>query len=205
MGSLLDGSMSFSFSSSSHPDPLLVGAQALKVPTGTLISSVKRLLGRRLADLDAHWVESLPYEVLEDEQGELQLVIEPYNCCLADTTTSSEEEEEQGDKKKLLITPVQVLAILLNGMREAAQVYLKKYAQKKQIVVPGGPSSSPPGTARPSQEAATATYSSPFFETADCVGRNGRAIGRPKWNDPYVSGIHGSRHGLWIGIARNLR
>lgn len=108
----------------------LVGAHALREPAGTLISSVKRLLGRKLADLDTHWVESsLPYDVIEDDQGELKLVVETY----------VEDNEESTMFREL--TPVQVLGILLKGMRDAAETYLKKYAVKKHLEVPGGASS----------------------------------------------------------------
>ncbi len=99
----------------------LVGAQALAIPTGTLVSSVKRLLGRRLADLDPHWVDaSLPYELTQDDQGELQIVIE--------TSDTSET---------ILMTPVQVLGSIMKGMRDSAQLYLKKYAIRKHLDVPG--------------------------------------------------------------------
>ena len=103
----------------SHSE-LLVGAQALETTAGTLLSSVKRLLGRKLADLDAHWASSMPYTIHEDERGELQIWFQ---------TSKS--------KEKLKMTPVQVLGVLLYRMREEAQNYLNKYAARKRLDVPG--------------------------------------------------------------------
>ena len=44
---------------------------------GTLVSSIKRLFGRRYQDLDSHLLESLPFHVEEDEneKGAMQLVV----------------------------------------------------------------------------------------------------------------------------------
>lgn len=99
----------------------LVGSQALAVPTGTLVSSVKRLLGRSLAELDPQWVKSaLPYELTQDDHGELQIVIKTIDT-----------------HQTVRMTPVQVLSIILEGMRDSAQRYLKKFATRKHLDVPG--------------------------------------------------------------------
>lgn len=107
---------------------------------GTLISSVKRLLGRFLADIKHEQAQSsssstrIPYysyevteEDVDDEDGgggggELVLVVETTN----------------GDT--IHVTPQQVLGMLLRGIREGAERYLQsKQAIQKHLVVPGGP------------------------------------------------------------------
>lgn len=115
-----------------------VGAEALKhlneTTSGTLVRSVKRLLGRKLQDLDPEWIESLPYELTEDDEtGELLLKVTPYMI-----RNDGAEDTSNNRPDDLFVTPVQVVAILLRGMREAAQLYLDKYAVKKHLEVPGG-------------------------------------------------------------------
>ena len=102
--------------------PPRIGAQAVTSDdrnNGTLISSVKRLLGRKRAELDPHSESMLCCEITADEKGEILLMVE---------TTSG---------TTIQVTPVQVLGMLLRGMREAAETYLQKYAIKKDLDVPG--------------------------------------------------------------------
>jgi heat shock protein 1/8 len=105
-------------SSSSRP---LVGAEALNDASsaGLIISSVKRLLGRNLADLDSHWRKSLPFEVDQDEDHNLVLLV----------------TNENGQTMRA--TPVEILSMILKAMREASQQYLDKYARKKHLDIPG--------------------------------------------------------------------
>lgn len=101
----------------SHPDPPLVGAQALKEEaTGTLIPSIKRLLGTRYTELDRHLISSMPFEAKEGKDGDVCIAVEPNG----NTTT-----------------PLEVMSIILQAIREAAQRYLDKYQQKKHLQVPG--------------------------------------------------------------------
>lgn len=109
--------------------PPLVGAQAMKISydTGSLISSVKRLLGRTLAELhQGEYRLSSPFPVVENEKGELLL----------------EVQDTRGHT--VHITPVQVLGVLLRELRLGAEKYLTKYALRKNLDVPmtGGPASS---------------------------------------------------------------
>ena len=102
--------------------PPRIGAQAVTSDDrndGTLISSVKRLLGRKRAELDPHSESMLCCEITADEKGEILLMVE---------TTSG---------TTIQVTPVQVLGMLLRGMREAAETYLQRYAIKKDLDVPG--------------------------------------------------------------------
>ena len=99
----------------------LVGAAALNESTGTLASSTKRLLGRRLSELDPKWIASLPYPVVEDEKGELKLELRSF---------------DSGDEARF-VSPVEALAAILKGIRIGAQEYLDRYALRKQLEVPG--------------------------------------------------------------------
>jgi molecular chaperone DnaK (HSP70) len=119
----------------------LVGAQALQkeeqdeqtantatanTTTTTLIQSVKRLLGKKWKELDPDFVESLPLELVpEDDNGDgdafsIRVVI---------------------DNREVLVTPVECAALLLRSIRIAADAYLVKFAKKKYLDIPGGTTS----------------------------------------------------------------
>mmetsp|Transcript_299 Transcript_299/g.727 ORF Transcript_299/g.727 Transcript_299/m.727 type:complete len:703 (+) Transcript_299:36-2144(+) len=122
---------------SSNDDPL-IGFPALPVSLdgvskknrGSLLRSVKRLLGKRLEDLDVSWVESLDYDVQNpsennrrngvDDNGSLRLVVR---------TDSLAHDIE--------VTPEQVLAIELKAIRKTCQAYLDRYRCSKNLRVPG--------------------------------------------------------------------
>ena len=93
----------------------------------SVLRSVKRLLGKRLEDLDPAWIESLDYgvqsqsEERRDLENDLQLLVR----------TDSKTETVN-------MTPQEVLAIELKAIREACQTYLDKYRIKKNLKVPGG-------------------------------------------------------------------
>lgn len=99
-----------------------VGASALKIPSGTLLTSVKRLLGKKLLDLNGEFIASLPFEVVEDNEGELLLAFQ-----VADTN------------EVIKLSPVQLLGMVLGRIRQSAQIYIEKYGESKSLEVPGGP------------------------------------------------------------------
>ncbi len=109
----------------------LVGFPALRASLessttkSSLVRSVKRLLGKRFEDLDEAWVETLDFDVQDDEEDEedesLQLILR--------TNTTNQT---------VVVTPQQVLAIELKAIREACQVYLNRYRISKNLRVPGG-------------------------------------------------------------------
>lgn len=122
-------------------DPL-VGFPALITSTQTnndeknttsLLRSVKRLLGKRLEDLDPVWIETLDFDVQnpsginregsDDEEESLRLVVR--------TNSISNNEN-------ITITPQKVLAIELKAIRKACQAYLDRYRLSKNLRVPGG-------------------------------------------------------------------
>lgn len=93
---------------------------------GTLVSSIKRLFGKRYQDLDSRLLDSLPFHVEEDanEKGAMQLVVP--------VTTS--------DNNSVLVVktdPVEIASILLREIRQASQQYLDKYQKRKHLQVPG--------------------------------------------------------------------
>lgn len=103
----------------------LVGKQALSSKdSGMLISSIKRLFGKRFGDLDPQLLESLPFHVESDDEESLQLVIptvDPSNDCVVVVKT----------------TPLEIASAILRAIKDAAQQYVDKYAVKKQLSFPG--------------------------------------------------------------------
>eukprot|EP00934_Nitzschia_sp_Nitz4_P001882 Nitzschia sp. Nitz4//scaffold99_size76975//59186//61216//NITZ4_005582-RA/size76975-processed-gene-0.52-mRNA-1//-1//CDS//3329560868//1882//frame0 len=107
-----------------NPPATFVGEAARKNRTGTLLSSVKRLLGRKRSDLDPIWLASLPYKVVEDPNagnGELLISFSPI-----------------GSDQVMLQNPVEIIGSVLESIRESAQSYLDKYGERKNMEVPGG-------------------------------------------------------------------
>jgi L1 cell adhesion molecule like protein len=113
----------------------VVGAEAVKLAetakdeesTGynALISSIKRLFGKRYEELDSTLLESLPFHIEEGENESIRLVIpviaaDPSNTVLIVETN-----------------PLEIASILLKAIREATQQYLDKYQRKKNLQIPG--------------------------------------------------------------------
>jgi molecular chaperone DnaK (HSP70) len=102
-----------------------VGARA-RPPN--IVSSAKRLLGRRKTKSDdkddKKFLASLPFQV-----------IEPNN---------DHDDDDDDDDLQIRLpngqvtTPDEVISILLNAIRLAAQKYLDKFQKKKSLRVPGG-------------------------------------------------------------------
>jgi len=88
-----------------------------------VIKSMKRVLGvcytNKLKDLDPELRESLPFELEETKDGEWVVPI------------------KWGKEQVLYLQPVHVAAVLLQAIREAAKVYLKRAIPKKKLSVPG--------------------------------------------------------------------
>jgi molecular chaperone DnaK (HSP70) len=111
-----------------NADAYHVGAQALQqdqddaTATTTLIQSVKRLLGKKWKELDPEFVESLPLELVpdEDDSGDFQIRVIVGN-----------------NNQQMLVTPVECAAMLLQSIRLAADVYLHKFTKKKYLDIPG--------------------------------------------------------------------
>ena len=109
----------------------------------TWIQSVKRILGKRLEELDADLVHSLPFDIVQERGGELKLKVvmdgriehndddDDAAADAADSTTSPTTTTT------LLITPVQVMAILLYAIRCQGNRYLQTFATKKHLQIPG--------------------------------------------------------------------
>jgi molecular chaperone DnaK (HSP70) len=129
-----ENSNSSGYRSKSHG--FLVGEQAILQQdesitpetrnTGMLISSIKRLFGKRFGDLDPQLLESLPFHVESDENDEesLQLVIptvDPSNDCVVVVKT----------------TPLEIVSAILKAIKDAAQQYIDKYKIKKHFLFPG--------------------------------------------------------------------
>jgi molecular chaperone DnaK (HSP70) len=102
--------------------------------TPTVIQSVKRVLGKRLDELDSDFVASLPFELLQhqpqhkengggdDKDKEVLQVV---------ATTF--------EGRQVLLSPVQIVAILLQQIRLQAETYLRRFSKKKHFQVPGQP------------------------------------------------------------------
>jgi len=97
---------------------------------GMLISSVKRLFGKRYSELDPNLLESLPFHLEADENDEdsLQLVI-PIN--------SSGDEDDDDCVLVVKTTPLEIAASILSAIKEAAQDYINKNQRKKHLEIPG--------------------------------------------------------------------
>ncbi|KAL3940235.1 MAG: hypothetical protein SGBAC_005195, partial [Bacillariaceae sp.] len=111
-----------------------VGAKAIQetkdvtADAGMLISSVKRLFGKRFSELDPALLESLPFHVeADDKDGEsLQLVI-----------PISDGNDEDDCVLVVKTTPVEIAASILRTIKEAAEDYLAKNQTKKHLEIPG--------------------------------------------------------------------
>lgn len=111
-----------------------VGAKAVlesretTADAGMLISSVKRLFGKRYSDLDPALLESLPFHVEADENDEesLQLVI-----------PISDGNDKDDCVLVVKTTPVEIAASVLKAIKEAAQEYIDKNRTKKHLEIPG--------------------------------------------------------------------
>lgn len=111
-----------------------VGAKAVSesmevtADAGMLISSVKRLFGKRYSDLDPALLESLPFHVEADENDEesLQLVI-----------PISDGNDKDDCVLVVKTTPVEIAASILKAIKEAAQEYVDKNKTKKHLDIPG--------------------------------------------------------------------
>eukprot|EP00526_Cylindrotheca_closterium_P004939 CAMPEP_0113631500 /NCGR_PEP_ID=MMETSP0017_2-20120614/16370_1 /TAXON_ID=2856 /ORGANISM="Cylindrotheca closterium" /LENGTH=635 /DNA_ID=CAMNT_0000542013 /DNA_START=52 /DNA_END=1959 /DNA_ORIENTATION=- /assembly_acc=CAM_ASM_000147 len=115
--------------------PNSVGAKAVQennkeatADAGMLISSVKRLFGKRYSELDPALLESLPFHVEADENDEdsLQLVI-----------PISDGHDEDDCVLVVKTTPVEIAASILKAIKEAAQEYVDKNKTKKHLEIPG--------------------------------------------------------------------
>ncbi|CAJ1965399.1 unnamed protein product [Cylindrotheca closterium] len=114
--------------------PYSVGAKAVQEhkdatgDAGMLISSVKRLFGKRYSDLDPALLESLPFHVEADENDKesLQLVI-----------PISDGNDKDDCVLVVKTTPVEIAASILKAIKEAAQEYLDKNKTKKHLDIPG--------------------------------------------------------------------
>eukprot|EP00980_Cylindrotheca_fusiformis_P020920 scaffold7942_cov111-Cylindrotheca_fusiformis.AAC.5 len=118
-----------------HDREFLVGEQALSqqedTTGGMLISSIKRLFGKRFRELDPQLLESLPFHVEEGEsknkndEESLQLVIPSLDAnddCVVVIKT----------------TPLEIAAEILKAIRVATQQYVDKYQVKKNFAFAGG-------------------------------------------------------------------
>jgi hypothetical protein len=140
--------------------PVIVGAPALifphqDLPKGSLLQSVKRLLGKRYKTLDPHWIKTLDYDVISTKHygnNDADHTKDNHHLLDDNNNTTNEEDNENDEEEDILLvartsregtivtTPQEVLAIELNALRKASQIYLDRYQRKKNLQVPGGTS-----------------------------------------------------------------
>jgi molecular chaperone DnaK (HSP70) len=91
--------------------------------SAALITSAKRLLG--LSQVTPELKDALSMKIVEpsdNDREEIAILVRPLGY----------------DKEKFVhITPTQATSILLQAIRQSAQIYLQKYAHKKKLCIPG--------------------------------------------------------------------
>ena len=94
--------------------------------SATILSSTKRLLGKKIDDLDQDFISSLSFEVKSssEREDEILIPVRPYH----DGNYLGPELE---------LSPIQVAALLLQSVKEAAHLYLDKNIRKKNLQIPG--------------------------------------------------------------------
>jgi len=93
-----------------------------------MITSVKRIFGMKPSQLreNKELVKSIPFEIVynKDENGVEQVCL---NICPLNNDS----------KQHTLVTPLQVTAIMLRSLQEAAQHYIDTEGRKKRLGIPG--------------------------------------------------------------------
>ena len=132
--------------------------------TATLVRSVKRILGKRFDELSPDLVRSLPLELIqgadeacddfvrvpgEEDQNfdssdddDLNKYVRVRVVTYRDQSSETLNASDDGDDTKsssLSVSPVQILAVILQSIRLAANEYLKQPSvRRKRMEVPGG-------------------------------------------------------------------
>ena len=84
------------------------------------VTSVKRLVGATALQDDTDFLESLPFDIFEEDDESPSLSVIPLDC-----------------SKAIQVTPQEILTTILTSIRLAADQYLAKYTRKKNLQVPG--------------------------------------------------------------------
>jgi molecular chaperone DnaK (HSP70) len=97
---------------------------------GSILQSVKRLLGKSYNELDLQWLKTLDFDVI------------PPNPLSTDSDNNSNKSVRlvariSGSDTRITTTPEDVLSLELSALRNASQAYLDRYRVKKQLHVPG--------------------------------------------------------------------
>ena len=102
-----------------------------------VITSMKRVLGvcdtTKLKDLDPVFRKSLPFVLEERSDGKWVVP-----CSIPSASPSGDSSNSRNPETTVLyLRPIHVAAILLQAMRQKAQVYLRRTIPKKHMQVPG--------------------------------------------------------------------
>jgi molecular chaperone DnaK (HSP70) len=87
------------------------------------VTSIKRLVGATNGSSDQEFIQLLPFDVHEEDDGSLSLSVVPMENSATGTT--------------IQVTPLEILTTILTSIRIASDHYLAKYTNKKKLQVPG--------------------------------------------------------------------
>ena len=112
---------------SNKEDECTVGMKALErleencEISKAFVTSVKRLIGVDASAEDEHFLQSLPFDIIVNTtDGQILLGIQPL-----------------GSSALTEVTPLRVVVIILEALREAANQYLRRSIPKKSMRIPG--------------------------------------------------------------------